>query len=126
MPLVESSPVSRAHASDDSEQDIDTIVELDPLTAAVLETFPINGSLTTGLLSTDLYSSGQNISIKADTINLAGRTIDSGAATSAGSITLEGRSITIDGGAMLLAKAHGAGSDGGFPGTSRRGRWGSA
>ncbi|NQW46572.1 MAG: hypothetical protein HQ464_02260, partial [Planctomycetes bacterium] len=61
--------------------------------------------LSTGTLVSDMFTNGQSISIKADTINLNGFTIDSGTAASAGSITLEGKSITIDGGAKLLARA---------------------
>jgi hypothetical protein len=69
--------------------------------------------LTAGSVTSDLYTNGQAIRIVADTINLNGHTIDTGTAASAGSITLQGESITVDGGSRLLARAKGpGGSDG--------------
>ena len=68
--------------------------------------------LETGDVAENLSTNGQSVTIKADTINLNGHTINTGAATTAGSITLQGTHITIDGGAQLLAKATTSGTDG--------------
>ncbi|MDK9703142.1 MAG: DUF4347 domain-containing protein [Sulfuritalea sp.] len=53
----------------------------------------------------NIIAPGQDITIKATHITLNGFTIDTSHATKAGSITMSGKHITIDGGAQLIAKA---------------------
>jgi hypothetical protein len=73
---------------------------------------PATQQISDGNILTDLYTGGGAIEIVATTINLNGHTLDTGRTVAggalgpvAGHITLEGRYITIDGGAKLLAKA---------------------
>src|SRR5262249_9203774 len=63
---------------------------------------PLDKTLT---LPQDLITHGGNVQLDAGSIDLNGHTIDTGAPTQAGNITLTGKTITIGGGARLLAQA---------------------
>jgi hypothetical protein len=76
--------------------------------AALLE-FGSGDGIDLTSISTDLATRGQSFRIEADTLDIQGRTIDTGTSTTAGSIEIVGRSITIGGGSQLLAKAANAG-----------------
>src|SRR5262249_26116257 len=80
---------------------------------------PALTKITNGNITSDLYTSGGDITIAANTINLHGHTIDSARSSAtaspvpiAGNINLVGQNITIDGDAKLLAKASAGGTDG--------------
>src|SRR5262249_49805639 len=62
----------------------------------------------------DIVVPGRDIKLEAGTINIVGHTLDTGAATQAGNITLTGKHIKIDGGALLNANAT---TQNGTPGT---------
>ncbi len=87
-----------------------------------------NGSLTgigvtfdgsdRAVIDSDLYLPGEDITIKGDTVTISGHTIDTGRSapggalvTTAGDITIEGHSITIDNGAQILAQGSSTNGD---------------